>query len=168
MDLGRRLSLKVRRHSLLGLVFPLGIWIWIEASPAVDSLARAAEFDTQAVANFYKCKTIRIVVGQAPGGALDTNARLLQKMLSKYIPGNPNIVIQNKPGGGSMLAANTVYNTEPQDGSVIGAFTQDLVLQQALAAPGVRFDAAKYQWLSSTFDTAGMCAARTDSGVTRI
>ena len=168
MDLGRRLSLKVRRHSLLGLVFTLGIWIWIEASPAVDSLARAAEFDTQAVANFYKGKTIRIVVGQAPGGALDTNARLLQKMLSKYIPGNPNIVVENKPGGGSMLAANTVYNTEGKDGTVIAAFNPDLVLSQAIGAPGVRFDAAKYQWISSAVETSSMCAARTDSGVTRI
>ncbi|MBI2089126.1 MAG: hypothetical protein HYT78_10330 [Deltaproteobacteria bacterium] len=120
------------------------------------------------VEDFYKGKTIRIVVGFAPGGAIDTNARLLQKVLSKYIPGGPNIVVENKPGGGSMLAANTVYNAEPRDGTVIGTFVSELVLQQVLGAPGVRFDAAKYQWLSSTFDTAGMCAARIDSGVARI
>ena len=143
----------------------MGKKLWLLAASFAFLTAPASG---ASVEDFYRGKTIRIVVGFAPGGATDTNARLLQKVLPKHIPGSPNIVIENKPGGGSMLAANTVYNTEPQDGSVIGAFTQDLVLQQALAAPGVRFDAAKYQWLSSTFDTAGMCAARTDSGVTRI
>jgi tripartite-type tricarboxylate transporter receptor subunit TctC len=118
--------------------------------------------------DFYKGKTLRIVVGYGPGGATDTNARLLQKTLSKYIPGNPNVVIENKPGGGSLLAANTVYNSEAKDGTVIGAFTQDLVLLQATDAPGVRFDAAKYQWIASSFETAGMCAVRTDAGVSRV
>ncbi|MBI2360155.1 MAG: hypothetical protein HYV04_14870 [Deltaproteobacteria bacterium] len=64
------------------------------------------------VEEFYKGKTIRIVVGFAPGGATDTNARLLQKVLPKYLPGNPSIVVENKPGGGSMLVANTVYHTD--------------------------------------------------------
>ena len=168
MNLGRRLSRNVRRQSLLGVVFALGIWIWIEACPAVESLARAADFDAQAVAKFYKGRTIRIVVGYGPGGAIDTNARLLQKMLSKYIPGNPSIVVENKPGGGSMLAANTVYNTEGKDGTVIAAFGSELALQQAIGAPGVRFDAAKYQWIGSSFDTSAMCAVRVDSGVARI
>lgn len=120
------------------------------------------------VEDFYRGKTIRIVVGYGPGGATDTNARLLQKALSKYIPGNPNVVIENKPGGGSMLAANTVYNAETKDGAVVAAFTQDLVLLQAVGAPGVRFDAAKYQWIASAFETAGMCAVRTDLGMARI
>lgn len=139
------------------------MWVWTLCFAFLSAPASAAS-----VQDFYKGKTIRIVVGFAPGGATDTNARLLQKVLSKYIPGTPNIVIENKPGGGSMLAANTVYNTEAKDGTVIGAFTQDLVFQQAIGAPGVHFDSAKYQWLASSFDTAGMCAARTDSGVARI
>ena len=128
----------------------------------------AAPASGASVEDFYKGKTIRIVVGYGPGGATDTNARLLQRALSKYIPSNPNIVIENKPGGGSMLAANTVYNSESTDGTVIGAFASDLVLQQAFGTPGVRFDAAKYQWIGTAFDTSAMCAVRTDSGVARI
>lgn len=120
------------------------------------------------VEDFYKGKTVRIVVGYGPGGATDTNARLVQRVLSKHIPGNPTVVIDNKPGGASMLAANTVYNAEPKDGTVIASISSDLVLQQARGVPGVRFDAAKYQWLSSTFDTSAMCAVRTDSGIARI
>jgi len=119
----------------------------------------------ESVADFYKGRTLRIVVGYGPGGATDTNARLVSRVLAKYIPGNPTIVIQNRPGGGSKLAANTVYNTEPKDGSVIASFSSDQILQQALRTPGVRFDATKFQWLSSTFDTAAMCAVRTDAGV---
>jgi len=139
------------------------IWVLVAALGFL-----AAPGFSASVEDFYRGRTIRIVVGFGPGGANDTNARLLQKVFSKYIPGNPTIVVENKPGGGSMLAANTVYNTELQDGTVIGAFTQDLVLQQAVGSPGVRFDAGKYQWIGSAVETAGMCAARTDSGVTRI
>jgi len=102
----------------------------------------AAPVSGGSVEDFYKGKTIRIVVGYGPGGATDTNARLLQKALSKHIPGNPNIVVENKPGGGSMLAANSVYSAEPADGTVIAAFASDLALQQAMGATGVRFDAA--------------------------
>lgn len=120
------------------------------------------------VEGFYRGKTVRIVVGFGPGGATDTNARLLQRVLSKYIPGNPAVVVENKPGGGSMLAANTVYTTEPKDGTVVGTFASHLVLNQALGAPGVRFDATKFQWIATAFDSAAMCAVRTDSGVTRI
>jgi tripartite-type tricarboxylate transporter receptor subunit TctC len=137
-------------------------------SLAVGFVFLAAPVSAATVEDFYKGKTLRIVVGYGPGGATDTNSRLLQKALSRYIPGNPNVVIENKPGGGSMLAANTVYNAEAKDGTVIAAFTQDLVLLQAIGAPGVRFDAAKYQWIASSFETAGMCAVRTDAGVSRV
>ncbi|MEE9204806.1 MAG: tripartite tricarboxylate transporter substrate-binding protein [Nitrospirales bacterium] len=74
-------------------------------------------------------------------------------------------MIQNKPGGGSMLAANTVYNSEPKDGTVIAMFSSDLVLKQAWGAAGIQFDSAKIQWISSAFDTSAMCAVRKDSGV---
>lgn len=120
------------------------------------------------VADFYKDKTVRIVVGFGPGGTTDTTTRLLAHVLSKHIPGNPRIVVQNKPGGGSMLAANTVFNNEPRDGTVIGAFSSDLVLKQARSEPGIRFDATKFQFLGSAFDTSAMCAVRTDAGVNSV
>jgi tripartite-type tricarboxylate transporter receptor subunit TctC len=136
--------------------------IWL-LGVALALLAAPAYGDS--VADFYRGKTIRIVVGYGPGGATDTSARLVVKFLARHIPGKPNIVIQNKPGGGSMLAANTVYNSEPRDGTVIAMFSSDQVLKQAWGAPGVRFDSAKYQWISSAFDTSAMCAVRKDSGV---
>lgn len=117
------------------------------------------------VADFYKDKTVRIVVGFGPGGTTDTTTRLLAHVLSKHIPGNPRIVVQNKPGGGSMLAANTVFNNEPTDGTVIAAISSDLVLKQARGEPGIRFDAKELQWIGSAFDSSAMCAVRTDAGI---
>jgi tripartite-type tricarboxylate transporter receptor subunit TctC len=166
MSSSKRLNRKMRHGSFLMVVALLGSCIAVISS--FNSVARSAELDTQAVAEFYKGKTVRIVVGFGPGGSTDTNARLFQKVMSKYIPGNPTIVVENKPGGGSMLAANTVYAAEPNDGTVIAAFTPDLVLEQAIGASGVKFDAAKYQWIGSAVETASMCAARMDSGVTHI
>lgn len=118
-----------------------------------------------AVADFYKGKTVRIVVGYGPGGTTDLTTRLIAGVLSKHIPGNPRIVVQNKPGGGSMLTANTVFNNEPKDGTVIAAISSGLVPKQARGEPGVRFDARKFQWVASGFDTSSMCAIRTDAGV---
>lgn len=128
----------------------------------------AAPASVASVEEFYKGKTVRIVVGFGPGGGTDTISRLVQRVLPKHIPGSPTIVVENKPGGGSMLALNTVYNAEPKDGTVIVSFNQDLIRSQALGAPGVRFDARKLNWLASTFDTAGICAARKDSGIGKI
>ncbi|MBI4491532.1 MAG: hypothetical protein HY690_01920 [Chloroflexi bacterium] len=138
------------------------------AKPTELPAAKPAEFDEKAVADFFKSKTVRIIVGYAPGGATDTNARMLQKVLAKYIPGNPTLAIENKPGGGSMLAVNTVYNSEPKDGTAWAAFDAQLVLQQAIGAPGVQFDAGKLQWLASSYETASMCAVRLDAGINTV
>ncbi len=134
------------------------------AKPAQQTAADAE----RAVADFYRGKTVRVIVGFAPGGATDTAARLIQQVLGKHIPGNPTVIIENKPGGGSLLAANTVYNSEPKDGTAIGMFSSSLVLQQAIGAQGVQFDSAQYQWLASAYGTVAMCATRPDSGINTI
>ncbi|MBI4492196.1 MAG: hypothetical protein HY690_05325 [Chloroflexi bacterium] len=138
------------------------------AKPTEKPAAKAAEFDEKAVADFYKGKTVRIIAGVAPGGSTDTNARMLQKVLSKYIPGNPSIVVENRPGAAYKLAANTVYNSEPKDGTVIAGIETRLALQQAIEAPGVQYDAGKFQWLASTYGTFAACAARADAGINSI
>jgi tripartite-type tricarboxylate transporter receptor subunit TctC len=142
----------------------MGKKIWLLGA-ALALLAAPAYGDS--VADFYRGRTIRIVVGYGPGGMTDTIARLISRVVPKYIPGNPTIVVQNRPGGGSLLTANTVYNSEPKDGTVIGAFDSDKVVQQAWGASGVRFDGAQYQWINSSLDAPAMCAVRTDSGVGR-
>src|SRR4051812_16190107 len=79
----------------------------------------------QAAANdFYAGKTVTLIVGYGPGGGYDLYARLIARHLGKHIPGAPNIVVQNMAGAGSLRAANYVYKTAPQDGTVIAAVNQ--------------------------------------------
>ena len=121
--------------------------------------------DLKAVDDFYRGNTIRIVHGSAPGGTYDTYSRFLARHMPRYIPGNPNIIVQPKVGAGGLIAANAVYNAEPKDGTVIGSFGETFVLRQALGAPGIEFDAAKYQWIGSAIKAAMACVSRTESAV---
>ena len=72
------------------------------------------------MASFYHGKTVRIVVGFSAGGGYDQYSRVIARHLSKYIPGNPAVIVDNMPGAGSIIAANHVYNAAPKDGTVIG------------------------------------------------
>jgi tripartite-type tricarboxylate transporter receptor subunit TctC len=138
-----------------------------EAKPAASPAAKPT-FDEKAVADFYRGKTVRIVLGLAAGAGADLTARLLARHIPKYIPGNPSVIVENRPGAGGLLAANTVYAAEPKDGTVIGAVLEGHPLQQALAAPGIEFDATKFQWIGSLIKTPGACMARTDTGINTI
>jgi tripartite-type tricarboxylate transporter receptor subunit TctC len=120
------------------------------------------------VADFYRGKTVRIVLGLTPGSGADLTARLVAKYLPKYVPGNPGVIVENRPGGGGMLAANTVYNTEAKDGSVIAAPLEGFPLQQLLGGEGVQFDSRQFQWVGSLVKSQSACVARLDSGINRI
>ena len=103
------------------------------------------------VADFYKGKTVSVIVGYSPGGGYDTYARILAKHLSKHIPGNPTVVIQNMPGAGSLVAANYLYNIAPKDGTAFGTFARNMPLIGLLGTEqNVQFDPRKYTWLGSS------------------
>jgi tripartite-type tricarboxylate transporter receptor subunit TctC len=119
----------------------------------------------KSVADFYRNKTIRIIIGSGAGGTYDIYSRLMAKHMPRFIPGNPTITVQPRPGAGGLIAANTIYNAEPKDGTVVGSFGETFVLRQAMGAPGIEFDSAKYQWIGSAINTAIACVARTDSGI---
>lgn len=112
----------------------------------------------QAVADFYKGKTITMVVGTPAGGGYDIYARLLARFLPKHIPGNPGMVIQNRPGAGSVIAANYVYEVAPQDGTVILAPTRTAAFAQLLGQEGTRYSATKFNWLGSMNNEVGVMA----------
>jgi tripartite-type tricarboxylate transporter receptor subunit TctC len=106
-----------------------------------------------AVSDFYKGKTVTVIVGYGTGGGYDVFARLLARHLGKYIPGNPSVIVQNMPGAGSMRAVNALYNTAPKDGTAIGMFGRDMPLIAILGTnPGVQFDPRKFVWLGSSSD----------------
>lgn len=99
--------------------------------------------------DFYKGKTIRFIVGYAPGGGYDTYTRAIARHIGKHIPGNPSAVVENMEGAGSLLAANYMFNKADADGLIVGNFNSGMVTQQALNAKGVRFDARKFGWVGA-------------------
>jgi tripartite-type tricarboxylate transporter receptor subunit TctC len=133
-----------------------------QAQPAKSN---SPAFDEKAVADFYRGKTIRIVIGSGPGGTYDIYSRLISRHMSRFIPGNPTLLVQPRAGAGGLIAANAVYNAEPKDGTVIGSFGETFPLRQAIGAPGIEFDSARYQWIGSAVNTAIACVGRTDSAV---
>jgi tripartite-type tricarboxylate transporter receptor subunit TctC len=102
------------------------------------------------VADFYKGKTLRIIVGIGVGSGYDINARALARHLGKHIPGNPTVIVQNQPGAGSLTMTNQLYAAGPFDGTAIGASFNGLPTAPLLQPAGVRFEAVKLNWIGST------------------
>jgi tripartite-type tricarboxylate transporter receptor subunit TctC len=94
--------------------------------------------------SFYQGKVIRIVVGTAPGGGFDVYARAIARHCGKYIPGNPQIIIENQPGAATLISAKHVFQAKP-DGLTIGNFIADIALGRLLNQPGVDFDFQKFE-----------------------
>ena len=134
---------------------------------ALLAFAIAPQARADAVADFYKGKVVRIVVGFGPGGGYDAYARLLSRHLGRHSPGNPSVVVQNMPGAGTLRAANFIYAAAPKDGTTIGTFSRDLpLLAMTGASSSVAFDPRKFTWLgsSSSFaDDAYLLLVRSDS-----
>jgi tripartite-type tricarboxylate transporter receptor subunit TctC len=119
---------------------------------ALSLLAVAATANiaaAQSVAEFYAGKTLTIVVGSDAGGGYDNNARLLSRHIGKFIPGNPTIIVQNRPGAGSITAANYLYNNAPKDGTVIGMVQRGIPMFKLTNQPGVQYDPEKYTWIGN-------------------
>ena len=98
---------------------------------------------------FYKDKTIRIIVGFTAGGLYDQYARILSRHMPKYIPGNPNIIVQNMPGAGSLTATNYVSSVAKPDGLTLGMPGSGIYLDQMLGRKEATFDVTKLAWLGS-------------------
>ena len=124
------------------------------------------------VADFYRGKTVQVIVGYGPGGGNDVYARLLARHIGRHIAGMPTIVVQNMPGAGSLVAANWIANLAPRDGTAFGTFARNLPLSSVVGGhPNIRFDARKLTWLgsaSSYADDAYMLWIRPDAAVTSI
>jgi tripartite-type tricarboxylate transporter receptor subunit TctC len=102
-----------------------------------------------ATPDFYKGKAIRLVIGNSVGGAQDEWGRFLAPHLSKQIPGNPDIVVQNMPGAGTVIAANHIYNIAKPDGLTLGLINPAIYIDQMIGAPEVKFDWTKFAWIGS-------------------
>jgi tripartite-type tricarboxylate transporter receptor subunit TctC len=112
--------------------------------------ASVSAFAQDSVAEFYKGKTIRLVVGIAVGSGYDINARLLARHLGSHIPGNPTIVVQNQPGAGSMTMTQALFASGPFDGTVIGAAFGGMPTIPLLQRTGASVDPTKLLWIGNT------------------
>ena len=108
-----------------------------------------------APAEFYKGRTVSVIIGYSAGGGYDLYARVLSQYLGKHIPGNPTVVPQNMPGAGSIKAAAYVFSAAPKDGTVIGTFARGMAATALIGqAP---FDARKFTWLGSATKDVTLC-----------
>jgi len=103
----------------------------------------------QAQEPFYQGKTIRIVVGFTPGGFYDRWARVVARHMGKRIPGKPEVIVQNMPGAGSVVAANYVYSVAKPDGLTLGMPSANIYMDQLVGRGEVRFDVRKFNWIGT-------------------
>ncbi len=122
--------------------------------PAVTLAAAtlaAVPVQAETVADFYKGKRVNLIVSYGPGGGYDVYARVLARHISKHIPGNPTIVVQNMPGAGSLRGANYIYNVAPRDGTTFGTFARNVALLGLIKTnQNVQYDPTKFTWLGSS------------------
>ena len=138
------------------------------ASLAV-TLSFASAFDWSAraetVADFYHNKTLTLLVGYTAGGGYDLYARALARHMTRHIPGNPAIVVQDMPGAGSLTMANYLFNVAPRDGTYFGTFARGLAMEPLVGGGKAMFDSRKFAWIGSASDEISVCATTQFSSV---
>jgi tripartite-type tricarboxylate transporter receptor subunit TctC len=118
--------------------------------------------------DFFRTKTIRVIVGFAAGGGFDIYSRAIARHLGKHIPGNPSVVVENMTGAGSLIAANHLYKVAKPDGLTIGNIHGNQILNQVLGSPGIEFDARRFEWIGVPVKDSGACALTKASGMTTL
>ena len=134
--------------------------------PTPDDGAVLTAEQRQAAEQFYRRKTVSILVGSGAGGGFDTTARLVSRHIGRHIPGEPTVIVVNMPGGGGLVAANHLFNAAPKDGTAIGVFHEAQVMNQLTGGEGVQFDLRQFNWLGSSYADPNVCIVRTDAPVT--
>jgi tripartite-type tricarboxylate transporter receptor subunit TctC len=112
---------------------------------------------------FYQGKTITIIVGTKAGDVYDLYPRLVAEFMPKFIPGNPNIIVQNVAGAAGLIATNQLYNTSKPDGLTLGAIYPALYFEQHAKRPEVKFDWSKLVWIGSTVSSNSLMYMRSDT-----
>jgi len=109
------------------------------------------------VADFYRGKTLNMLVGSAPGGGYDLYARHIARHMSRHVPGSPDVVVQNMPGAGGLIVANHLYARAPKDGATIAHIQGPLTVRQISGSKNVLFDMRRFGWLGSANNTSNVC-----------
>lgn len=134
------------------------------AAAAVCLLAAPPAF-AQSVEEFYKSHPVTIMVGFNVGNIYDTVTRTVARHIGKHIPGNPTVIPVNRPGAGSLAAANQVFNTSPRDGTVIGVFNRSIPTEPLLGnSTAAKFDATKFTWIGNVGNEISVCVTGRQTG----
>jgi tripartite-type tricarboxylate transporter receptor subunit TctC len=128
------------RRSARALVLAYGLGLALTAPHAASA---------QSVETFYKGRTVTMLVGTSPGGINDISARLVARHLTRFIPGGPNVVVQNNPGSGGLVTANRLYFNSEKDGSVLAKLERAVPQLAIQGNSNAQFDPAKFTWLGS-------------------
>ena len=140
---------------------------WVLFILGLLTLGGAQAASAQTPEEFYRGKQIRFIVGTAAGQEYDLWARTIARHMRRHIPGNPNIIVENMPGAGHVIAANYLFDVAPRDGSVIGMVSRNIPDAAVLKLPGVRFDPRKFNWLGSPEVSHRVLIVSADSGFTK-
>lgn len=111
------------------------------------------------VEEFYKGKTVTVLVGFTTGNGSDSYARLVARWFSKHMPGAPTVVVQNMPGSGSLTMTNFLFNVAPKDGTTFGIFNRNVPLEPLMGNTNARFDPRKFTWIGSTNAEPSLCVS---------
>ena len=141
---------------------------WISCVVAVGALAACAQARAAGVEDFYRGKTISIVIGFSAGGDYDLRARMLARHMDRHIPGQPAILARNMPGAGGVAATNWLAKLAPRDGTSSLMASQNTPLIQALGTPGVEFDARQFAWIGNTTNSPNLISVWAGRGVKTI
>jgi tripartite-type tricarboxylate transporter receptor subunit TctC len=132
------------------------------------STAQQVPAAAQSVEDFYRGKTMRMLVGYGPGTGNDIYMRVLARHLGQHIPGKPNIVPENMPGAASLTMINYLYNVAARDGSVVGMPSRNLLVEPLYGNNLAKFDARKFTWLGSMGRDTALCFTWHTSGITTL
>ena len=127
----------------------LAVLLGLAAASAVPASAVRAQTSEE----FYKGKSLSLVIPNAPGGSFDLYARLVAAHLGQFIPGHPSIIPQNMPGAAGMQAANYLYALAPKDGSVLAVLVPNITLAQVLGVQAITYDVRKLNWIGRAVAT---------------
>jgi tripartite-type tricarboxylate transporter receptor subunit TctC len=118
--------------------------------------------------DFYRGKTIRVIVGGTAGGGFDVYTRAMTRYIGKHIPGNPTLVVENMTGAATRIAAKYMHSAAKPDGLTFGIFNGYLILGQVLNPKAFDFDMRQFQWLGVPIQDNVACVLRREAGITNI
>ena len=139
------------------VAWALGAWTLAASPSAADP-----------VGDFYRGKTLSMVIATSPGGDYDARGRLLARHMGRHLPGQPAIVARNMPGAVGLQAANWLATQAPRDGTVLHMIMQNMSAHQALGGHGVEFDTRRFIWIGNTTDSPNVVNSWHTTGIRSI